>query len=161
MPNWCECSLTIKGEGKELKKFKAFAKEDKRALSFNKFIPYPEHFRKQDEQAEEIVKKIKKGKLSASARIKNGYTAGGYEWCVRSWGTKWDLGNDLYVELDDKSLIYQFDTAWAPPIPVVCAMSLKFPLLIFVLKYDEPGMQFKGKYKVKAGEVLQKQHTEY
>ena len=151
MPNWCECNLIIKGKGKELKKFQAFAKEGKSVLSFNKFISYPEHFCKQDEQA----KKIKKG------CIKDGFNSGGCEWRVQSWGTKWDLDDNVSVHLDDKSLIYQFDTAWSPPAPVVFAMSSKFPLLTFMLKYDEPGNRFKGKYKVKAGKVLQKQYTEY
>ena len=161
MPNWCECSLTIKGEAKELKRFKNFAKEGRRILSFNRFVPYPEDFRRRDEEAIEINKKIAEGNLSAGLRIKDGFNSGGYEWCIANWGIKWDTDDNVSVEHDDKSLIYQFDTAWSPPIPVVREMSIKFPLFTFALKYHEPGMQFKGKYKVKAGEVLSKTYTEY
>lgn len=127
MPNWCECMLTIKGKTEELEKIKEFAKDGKRVLSFNKFIPYPDRFR---------------------------IETGGYAWCVQNWGTKWDLSDDTIIVQTDKILSYQFDTAWSPPIPVVMEMSRQFPLLSFTLTYDEPGMCFKGKYKVKAGKVL-------
>lgn len=40
-----------------------------------------------------------------------------YDWNVKNWGTKWDASS---VELTQKGklLIFEFETAWAPPVPV-------------------------------------------
>ena len=46
MPNWCHNYLTITGDKQELDKFIKFT--DKK-LDFNKFVPYPEKFKRKDE----------------------------------------------------------------------------------------------------------------
>ena len=38
-------------------------------------------------------------------------------WQSRNWGTKWNCWNSKVKARDDKNLIYDFVTAWAPPIP--------------------------------------------
>lgn len=68
-----------------------------------------------------------------------------YDWNVRNWGTKWDVGvrdDDKYpdTELTDESsdsLGYRFNTAWSPPLPVVGEISVQYPNLTFSLSYEE------------------------
>ena len=53
-----------------------------------------------------------------------------YEWDCANWGTKWDLSDDD-IDLDDldeaiqngEDFEWNFDTAWAPPIPVLEKMA--------------------------------------
>lgn len=40
-----------------------------------------------------------------------------YDWNIKNWGTKWDASS---AELTQKGkvLIFEFETAWSPPVPV-------------------------------------------
>jgi hypothetical protein len=40
--------------------------------------------------------------------------------------------------------VYIFETAWAPPLEALCAGSRRYPELVFVVSYAEPGMDFYG-----------------
>jgi hypothetical protein len=85
-----------------------------------------------------------------------------YDWAIRNWGSKWNFsephlisenGNDLTDHPNDfaSSLIYSFDTAWSPMIPVITRMGELFPQLRFVLDYAEPGCDFQGTYAMENG----------
>ena len=74
-----------------------------------------------------------------------------YNWCVNNWGTKWDAGTAHRVETPG-SLTYYFNTAWAPPEPVIERLSELFPKATIRHAYDEPGMDFGG-YTIYAGGV--------
>jgi len=187
MPNWCENDLRITGSKKELKRFKAFAKgtEEDELLSCEKFIPYPDKFKKQDELANKngklrqdlIDKLIKKGTPEDKARekafkdfpaIPDGFNQGGYDWCVKNWGTKWGFC-DIHLEeenLSDKEdkyneFLYSFNTAWSPATPVIQKMGEMFPLLEFDLRYFEQGAGFNGIFWMKDGKVEQDKTGEY
>lgn len=184
MPNWCGNSLTVTGEKKQLTKFKEFAKGDdygtETILDFNKFIPYPKKYKEKDEtntKYEELVKKEKEKTLTIKERNelallrieydetelgfgKGGYNNGGYNWCINSWGTKWNACSPEVSE-GEGELCYTFDTAWSPPVPVVFAMSKKFPKLTFHLAYEESGCDFEGDYEVKAGQVFNMEERPY
>ena len=73
-----------------------------------------------------------------------------YDWNVRNWGTKWDVAStdeEIYSEtslidegIDDNQkyfLVYRFDTAWSPPIPVIEKLSKQYPSLKITLDYEE------------------------
>lgn len=164
----------MSGKKSELKKFKEHAKGDNGCLDFNRFVPYPEEYRKLDDAfwgaletihrleaslkdvkdeavAEEIKAKIKS--LRKTMPEKDGFNHGGYEWCVQNWGTKWNASEPELYE-GRRSLHYTFATAWSPPLPAVVKMSEKFPELLFTLRYWEGGMGFQGVFKVKGGECL-------
>lgn len=99
-----------------------------------------------------------------------GFNNGGYDWCVNNWGTKWNF-SEVYVreeygdddESDDPEygIIYEFETAWAPPIPVIKKMSEDFPDLRFSIKYYEAGMAFQGHNIFRAGEILFSEESDY
>jgi hypothetical protein len=67
-----------------------------------------------------------------------------YDWNVRNWGTKWDVGvgdKEEYpetelMEEDETSLSYRFNTAWSPPLPAIEKLSAQYPdvSLVYLLK---------------------------
>ena len=68
-----------------------------------------------------------------------------YDFNVREWGTKWDVGvrdgeeypeTELYVE-DKTSLDYKFNTAWSAPAPAIEKLSAQYPELVFTLSFEE------------------------
>lgn len=61
-----------------------------------------------------------------------------YDWRIGNWGTKWNS----YSGQDTEDAI-SFDTAWAPPIPIVVALA-KLVGKTLRLVYNEPGMDFCG-----------------
>lgn len=68
-----------------------------------------------------------------------------YDWNVRNWGTKWDVGvgdEDKYPETElvdesETSLGYSFNTAWSPPLSAIEALSAQYPEVEFNLSYEE------------------------
>ena len=85
----------------------------------------------------------------------------GYFWCISHWGTKWDISyNDVVGEEvesenpENLSMVYAFETAWAPPRPWVMKVSKDFPDLTFSLKFAEPGINFAGHYEYEKGEAV-------
>jgi hypothetical protein len=89
---------------------------------------------------------------------KDGYNRGGYDWCIKNWGTKWGL---YAVELDEddadpeqERLLYHFQSAWSPPIPVIEAMSKRFPSLTFALDYFEGLGGFMGSCEYEHGQEV-------
>lgn len=65
-----------------------------------------------------------------------------YNWRVENWGTKWN-GYDGRISEDGSA--FTFDTAWAPPIPIIKKLA-KLTGQTFVLQYIEEGMFFCGQY---------------
>jgi|WetSurSiteA1Bulk_404760.scaffolds.fasta_scaffold00108_11 hypothetical protein len=173
MPNWCENDLYVKGGKEDIEAFIDFCKgKDDEGVEvnfdFNQFIPYPDTFKLQDGERDKWIKENSieesspSGNISAFLKLKegsdwkdcpkDGYNTGGYEWCCKNWGTKWNVGTADF-ERTKGGVTITFSTAWAPPIPVIQAMGDKFPDLTFTLKYYEQGMAFQGIYQVSNGEV--------
>jgi len=76
-----------------------------------------------------------------------------YDWCVNNWGTKWNAGGDnpdMMVDYDyDEDgdtviALFQFDTAWAPPLGVLEKLMDTHPELSIECRYHEPGVGFFG-----------------
>ena len=84
-----------------------------------------------------------------------------YDWNIRNWGTKWDVAvtdDEEYPETkileDEKDIvIYKFDTAWAPPIPVIKKLSKQHPNLKFTLGFEEE-TSWGGEMDFTNGEVV-------
>ena len=74
-----------------------------------------------------------KGWMDKEAERTGIKTSDWYQWNCDNWGTKWDLSTDDLDSLDldglceaiknNDSFRLQFDTAWAPPIPVLQKMA--------------------------------------
>lgn len=166
MPNWCVNKLSASGPATDIDDLHRFMSTSTTGL-FNALIPYPDEFKKKDEEAERLRKEVDEGKRSHEDLIgfKDGFNSGGYEWCVAHWGTKWDVysGEDgvVNVKLTPRSAAYQFDTAWGPPLGFYDALSRKFPKLKFTIRYYEGGNGYKGILTLKNGETLKDEQSEY
>jgi hypothetical protein len=159
MPNHCSQDLFVSGGKADLEAFIEHAKEEDVLLSANKFIPYPEKYKKLDKEAEEARKEWKKDRTKPYPQISDGFNSGGYEWRISNWGTKWGI-YDCSVTRTGNSLKYCFNSAWSPASNIILAMSEKFPDLTFKLHYYERGLGYKGKFHCKGGEVLVSEESE-
>jgi len=100
---------------------------------------------------------------------------GWYEWRCEHWGTKWDAsfadsnpvlgmgteGMDVALSKETQVAtvtptvaVFKFDTAWAPPEPVVEAASEQYPELEFVLRFAEIGEGYAGEVTYVAGLIM-------
>jgi hypothetical protein len=152
MPNWCENELQIEGEKERLNEVMEFFKNEKGEVEFdfNKLIPYPEEYQKMDDEGDGICGK--------------GFNSGGYEWCCKNWGTKW---NACEINLDDSNMEfsgyieYSFDTAWSPPKPVILALTKKFPKLKIYHRYFECGAAYNGLAVYENGILVKEEEGAY
>lgn len=136
MPNWCSNSLTVsinpdskdKRVTSELKAFyhenKGSVDGDRQDLTFNAGVPVPNNLN--SEQS--------------------------YDFRVREWGTKWEA-NEIHFEDQGDLLVYNFETAWAPPIAWLEKISKFYPNLILRMEFEEPGMGIYGGVEAKDGDI--------
>ncbi len=148
-------------------------------LDMNKFIPYPKKFKEIDKKAYDYninIKELqKKSETDKEAKEEyerllvlqelekdgsrdilwkpDGFNSGGYEWCVRNWGTKWNFG-DVSLREENNELNYSFQTAWSIPMPVLFKMSKMFPSLTFSYYGDEESEAFETEIEFKAGKIV-------
>jgi len=87
-----------------------------------------------------------------------------YEWSCATWGTKWPADlcgwmSPARAAKREAAQVAYFDTAWSPPVPVIVALSERFPLLCLRLSfYEEDG--WNGFVTVERGEITaQKDET--
>jgi hypothetical protein len=168
MPNWCENDLTVEGKLERLQEFQEKMRGKDRYgeethLNAEVLIPYPEEFRKLDEAAALYLKEHTDDWKNAP---KDGFNSGGYEWCLENWGTKWGFCHVQEPELQsygdsEGTLTYHFDTAWAPPEPLVKKMGELFSDLTFDLRYFEGLMQFNGILRIEHGQVTDERSGDY
>lgn len=50
-----------------------------------------------------------------------------YGWSIEHWGTKWNAYEVVAGKIDDREAVVHFETAWAPPLPVLDALAARFP----------------------------------
>jgi len=138
MPNWCENSLEVAGTKEDIKKFKSQANLE---AFFESFIPKPSD--------------IFLGDINQEAEKKYG-DKNWYDWNIKNWGTKWDASEPELMKETERMLIYNFLTAWSPPIEWLEKVTKLYPALRFKLTYNEPGMAFHGRAKAYQGKLYDK-----
>jgi hypothetical protein len=138
MPNWCANKLAVYGPEEDVKQFKGKAvgyspweesEQKESVLNFHSLLPTPKEV------------------------IDAGYEKVGYDWEVQNWGCKWGACSAELVEEWEGHLTYSFDTAWSPPIELLKNLGPQWPLLTFLLDYEEMGIGFKGICKVAGDSV--------
>jgi hypothetical protein len=153
VPNWCQCYLTVTGSRARVEEFWAFARGEETPFDFNRFIPYPEEYARADRKR--LAWERDPGPKPWWRPPRDGYNAGGYEWCVANWGTKWNaqrvrLGRPRHSG-ESVAVTVAFVTAWNPPKPVVVRAADRFPDLDFRLRYFERGVGFCGTFHCAPG----------
>lgn len=157
MPNWTKNRLEITGPKTQRDALKEFVKghypdfkagkfnyPDEKpaaiAFSFHSILPVPQKLLERTYGAE--VEKDANPKLQKV----DGHISG-YDWCAAKWGTKWDAAG-VKVVRKQNMLVYKFITAWAPPVPVILALSKKFPKLSLLIKYKQEEERYKDEHCV-------------
>jgi hypothetical protein len=137
MPNWCVNELRVHGDNQSLEDLVAFVKgdEEQGAFDFARVIPYPEEFEWIDPKAEQDDERHEHPKY--------GVSEDGYDWCTKNWGTKWN-SSKVVVRAFPRSVIFQFNTAWAPPHPIIGSLARRFTPLCFTHCYFEAGVGYQG-----------------
>jgi len=129
MPNWCSNKLTITGPQADVEAFKAKAvghspweelEGEPDALNFHSLVPVPEEV------------------------LKAGYEAAGCDWERANWGCKWGADGTTIVDEGGTCIVYEFYTAWFPPIEFLTAVAKQWCTLKLILEYEKPGIGFKG-----------------
>ena len=129
MPNYCQNRLRVIGNKEVIAQFKnkAIGPEKGRDLSLNNFVPMPKEL--ENTPMPQDTKKAISKKLIKKFGVDNWY-----DWCLKNWGTKWDIDADLVSE-DDDMLEYIFDSAWSPPVKWLEKVAKLYPDLKFNLRY--------------------------
>jgi len=58
-----------------------------------------------------------------------------YDWSPENWGTKWNAYSQPNKRSQDDKVLFQ--TAWSPPIPIIKALSKKFPEAVIKLECSD------------------------
>ena len=140
MPNWCDNTLMIEGDKKQIAKFKKEAKTKESELSFDALLPTPQKYMIQVE--------------------KDSSNMNWYSWRLDNWGTKWSPDDAMLSADEATSLEYSFLTAWSPPCEFVLNISKKFKKLRFLIRYAEEGMGYMGRFIAQKGFVVEDQSIE-
>jgi hypothetical protein len=166
MPNHCDADLAIDGPAKDLDMFlaKYVTKCDGSVLNLDTIQPYPTEFKEMDRIAHEWERQHPEHPLKG--RPKDGFNAGGYEWCIENWGTKWGCYNtsgcSTPIEKTESGVILHFSTAWNPfKVDLLQKVSGLFPNLTFTYDYFECGAGFQGTNVVEAGALLSSTQADY
>lgn len=150
MPNWCTNTLTIRGDtaavenflflvrgnsapqwpdcgdtGNRLVREHVISNPINSAFDFHRIKPVPEDI------------------------IRRGFSDAGFDWCCTNWGTKWDVGNDIFqltlTRFKRRAMLkIRMDTAWSPPLGVIARAAEMFPTLSFRISWREEGNGDKG-----------------
>lgn len=155
MPNWCNNVVEIRGPRAQVK-----ALVDHR-LDFQKIYPYPKELdiTAGREGADDSPEQMQLVAAEESNLQKYGYK-NWYDWCVSEWGTKWNAGGednqDMQIDYDEDVgdtaiALFQFDTAWGPPLGVMQKLFEDYALglpddqrMSIECRYHEPGVGFFG-----------------
>ena len=144
MPNWCNNTLNISHEDPAMITRAKAAFESGKFL--NEFIPIPESLHIVAGSVGDPVEQKKLEEDTARNLEVHGY-GNWYDFSVNEWGTKWDVGGDdgHMVEQDANGVVFNFDSAWAPPTAAYAKlMEQGFKIIAY---YFEPGMAFCGKWE--------------
>lgn len=136
MPNWCSNNATLRHKDPAMIARAVKAYQEGRLLS--EFFPCPPELHEYNAPNLDDAR---------AARFLEQYGATDwYNWQVKNWGTKWDIGgNGEFIEQPDANTIeLRFDSAWSPPIEAYG----RFVELGFEIEahYYEPGIGFFGSY---------------
>ena len=113
-------------------------------FDFNKVIPMPEN----------SDTFLAKGGIGAAEKEKFGEN-NWYDWSIAHWGTKWNSCDAFISEEGDGFVEYGFNTAWAPPEPIVPALAEKFGVNVILDYYDADDFPtMAGEISMQDGDLL-------
>jgi hypothetical protein len=134
MPNWCANTVEIYHQDPAI--LERVRKAFKEGGLLNEFMPCPAELHEHEAPMRDEA---------LGQRFVEQYGAKDwYNWQVKNWGTKWDVGGDGYEAQDiPGGLMLTFDSAWSPPTEAFQVLVDNFGFSIRAMYY-EPGMAFAG-----------------
>ncbi len=140
MPNWCNNSITVKGDIESIDKFEKFLNEKNGKEWFDFILPCPEELK----NAEASFHKPSNQELVEKYGHSDWYT-----WSLEKWGCKWNCDAQDW-DRDDDTITFWFDSPWGPPITLYEEMENHgFDVEAY---YHEEGMAFVGKFTTEYGD---------
>jgi hypothetical protein len=150
MPNWVYNNLSIEGTEEAIARVKAqlnkpivkqYGEDKEPSIYSNPIFSFWNIIAPPAEKLEEYF-----GTHGYADGGKQGDTE--YNWYNfnnAKWGTKWDVAvadGEKWAETEITGesathISYRFNTAWAPPLPVIEELSLQYPELQITLEYEE------------------------
>ena len=146
MTNWCFNHLRVTGPTEDVTRFQ------NQARGFSPWStppaePVPEVFNFHS------LLPIPADVLAAENR------AAGHRWERTHWGCRGAAEDAALVDEWDGGVIYEFATAWNPPLAFLEQVSRQWPALLWVLEYEEPLAGFQGLARAEAG-LLEDRRTD-
>ena len=138
MTNWCFNRLRINGPIADAEQFQ------QQAVGFSPWYQ-PEPYDEADALNFHSLVPIPPAVLAA------GCEPAGTDWERQHWGCQSGAERSALTETWHGGALYEFDTAWNPPLAFLQTVSQSWPTLVFVLDYEEPGNAFKGLARTQAG----------
>jgi len=87
------------------------------------------------------------GKRMLLAAAETGYP-NWYEWNIANWGTKWGAYQYKERYAAPGRFVFEFQTAWAAPIPIFEKLASMYPTLVFgLISIDEGGPEYEGTFQ--------------
>lgn len=135
MPNWCNNSVTVKGDIESIDKFQKFLDDKNGKEWFDFILPCPEELKNvgdvsfHDKRNEELMAKY-------------GYQDW-YSWSLDNWGCKWNCDAQDW-DRDEDTITFWFDSPWGPPIALYEEMENQGYEV--EAHYHEEGMAFVGRF---------------
>lgn len=126
MPNWCDNEVVITSDDPAvLQKIMEIAPGEDTKFSMENFVPTPNEL------------------LDGE---------GWYDWRVNNWGTKWDLGDEVFIDQMGEGISLGYQTAWAPNVNFWAQFSKMYPVKISH-RYFEEGVCFIGEALIEDGAI--------
>lgn len=85
-------------------------------IDFNKIIPEPSF-------ESDCPDEYKVNKESRVELLKDKPWFDWYKWRIANWGTKWGA-YDSYTKIGETYILFVFNTAWAPPMPIIYKLGI-------------------------------------
>lgn len=153
MPNNCENRVVITGPQSDISRLWGVIKSDKEhEANLTNLMPMPEELRApsveftSDDQAMEEQRRVWE-EMTTKYGSRDWYT-----WANTHWGTKWGDYDYFNAHCEGDTIDLGFFTAWCPFVDFFWEkVSAQYPTLTFRVVYDEPGMDYMGCARYKAG----------
>ena len=125
----------------------SFGIKEKHYLSKEEIAASAERYDKSSEDFVALGKQYLDNQLSYGAPT-------WYKWCYKNWGTKWNVEDGSKLR-DDNTL--HFETAWSAPLPILNALSKKFPTVAFFHQWADENLGYNvGQLTLLNGGIIQK-----
>jgi hypothetical protein len=158
MPNWTRNILMMSGDSETIKQiYGDMSNNGKTQFDFNAIAPIPQELVDTEAPPKtDTVEQIERNKYLES---KYGYN-NWYDWQCANWGTKWNASDVKWTD-DEIPCEVIFLTAWSPPIALISKLAMKYPSVMFDIKYIGEGCDFVGNMVYENGGVVTEFNPEW